>query len=96
MPFSTADERRFRQVLLFFEEIAKAALQTRKVSRPAFPDDEHVPAHTFEGFHVPPVPLDVPPALLLPELPVGRGSNPSVSASVHVPEAAVNENHLVS
>jgi len=78
----------------FREEFSQATLQLGRISCPAFPDYKHSPVHGPEGFDVPSVPINIPPTLLLPELCVGRGSNPAVPTAVHVPETAVDKDHL--
>ena len=57
----------------------------------ALPDYEHLPALPSQLAQVPLVSGNVSLTLCLPELGVGRRRYPAVSAFVHMPEAAVNE-----
>lgn len=67
-----------------------------RVTCPAFPDHQNLPAILLKLATISSISIDVALSLGLPELRVRRGYDSTVTTPVTVPEAPVNENHLPS
>jgi hypothetical protein len=60
-----------------------------------FPDHKNLPAEEAEFFDVSFVASNISAAFILPEIGLCRGYNSAVSAAVHMPKTAVNEDDFL-
>ena len=83
-----------RSLFRLTEKLADSALQHVRALGFAFPENECCPSASLEQIHVVDIPLDIPVEFPIPEFAVGTGSSTPWTI-VLVPEATVNENHLL-
>ncbi len=76
------------------EESRNPLFEHGQVARPALPNHEQIPSEPSQGAPASPVTRHVSAPFLFPETRIGLRLHASVAASVHVPEAAVYEEHL--
>jgi hypothetical protein len=74
-----------------FKELPKARFQLGNVSRPALPHNQNFPADAPNQAHILAKSFHVSFAFVFPICPVCFGLDLPISATVHVPEAAVNK-----